>query len=396
MATLFLIIIYLAFISLGLPDSLLGSAWTVMRLDFNAPLAGAGIISMTICAGTIISSLMSEKAIKRFGTGRVTFFSVMATAVALFGFSISPSFLWIIICAIPLGIGAGAVDAGLNNYVALHYESHHMSWLHCFWGIGATFGPIIMAQNIEHFNNWRGGYLTISFFQICLVVILFLTLPLWNKIPNLKSVENEETQEIITENEAVHVFKIKGVKLSLISFLLYCGTELTVGLWGSSFLVQIKQLSPVTAARWISIFYLGITIGRLITGFLTMKISCRKLIQFGQIITLAGASILLLPLAPIVSLLGLVLIGLGCAPIFPCMLHETPNRFGKALSQKIMGLQMAFAYIGSIFLPPLIGLIAAIVSIDIFPVILIIYIIGMYLSSERIAKLMSNRNKKNF
>lgn len=388
MATFFLLIIYLAFISLGLPDSLLGSAWTVMRLDFNAPLGLAGIISMTISGGTIFSSLMSERVIRRFGTGKVTFVSVLTTAIALLGFSLSPSFAWLIVCAIPLGLGAGSVDAGLNNYVAIHYKPHHMSWLHCFWGVGATLGPIIMAQNILRENNWRGGYFSIGMFQVGLVVLLLITLPLWNRIPSLKDVDHTSLIEAHEQSKKGSVLSIKGVKLALLTFLLYCGVELTVGLWGSSFLVQTKHLAPVTAARWISLYYAGITVGRLITGFLTLKVSCRRLIQVGQMIMLVGALVLLLPLSVNFSLAGLILIGIGCAPIFPCMIHETPHRFGAALSQKIMGLQMAFAYIGSTLLPPFFGLVISIMDMSILPLILIVYIIGMYLSSERIAQLM--------
>ncbi|PKM93749.1 MAG: MFS transporter [Firmicutes bacterium HGW-Firmicutes-1] len=385
MATFFLLIIYLVFISLGLPDSLLGSAWSVMRLDLNVPLGWAGIISMTISGGTILSSLMSERMIKRFGTGKVTFFSVSATALALLGFSFAPSFLWLIVCAIPLGLGAGSVDAGINNYVAMHYKPHHMSWLHCFWGIGATLGPIIMAQNILKSNNWSGGYFTIAIIQLSLIVILFFTLPLWNKIPNRENIDKTAYIDTPEQNTKVSVLSIKGVKLSLIAFLFYCGTELTVGLWGSSYLVLAKGMAPVTAARWISMYYAGITVGRLITGFLTLRVSCRRLIQGGQVIALSGVLLLLLPFAVDLSLIGLILIGLGCAPIFPCMLHETPNRFGSALSQKIMGLQMAFAYIGSTLLPPLLGLATSISDIKIFPFFLIVYIIGMYFSSEKIA-----------
>lgn len=392
MATFFLLIIYLAFISLGLPDSLLGSAWTVMRFDFHAPLEWAGIISMTISGGTILSSLMSERIIKRFGTGKVTFFSVMATALALLGFSLSPSFLWLIVCAIPLGLGAGSVDSGLNNYVANHYKPHHMSWLHCFWGIGATLGPLIMAQNILHESNWKGGYFTISMIQLSLVILLFFTLPLWNKIPHEQQVDHTPYKESTEQTSKVSALAIKGVKLSLIAFLFYSGTEVTVGLWGSSFLVQAKDLAPATAARWISLYYAGITVGRLITGFLTMKVSCRRLIQVGQFITLSGALLLLVPFAKDSSLVGLILIGLGCAPIFPCMLHETPHRFGSARSQKIMGLQMAFAYIGSTLLPPFLGVVVSLTDIRILPFFIIVFIIGMYLSSERIAQLMYHRN----
>ena len=325
------------------------------------------------------------------------------------------------------------MDAALNNYVAIHYKPHHMSWLHCFWGIGATLGPIIMAQNILRSDNWSGGYFTVSMIQWGLVLLLFFTLPLWNRVPDREDQNNTadmkepgqteniaeqadkasgQTADILRQTDNVPgqtskilvqidkapvqaanvpVFAIKGVKLSLLAFLFYCGTELTVGLWGSSFLVQTKDIPPAGAARWIAMYYVGITAGRLITGFLTMSVSCRRLIQIGQIIALGGVLLLLLPFTAAFSLAGLILIGLGCAPIFPCMLHETPNRFGSVLSQRIMGVQMAFAYIGSTFLPPLLGLVISISDIGIFPYFLVAYVIGMYLSSERIAQLMRKR-----
>lgn len=269
MATFLLLVIYLAFISLGLPDSILGSAWPVMQVDFKAPLNTAGYLFMTIAGGTIISSLVSGKVLKKFGTGKVTFVSVLMTAVALLGFYTAPSIVWLVICAIPLGLGAGAVDAGLNDYVATHYKAHHMSWLHCFWGIGATLGPIIMAQFISEQNSWRTGYLTIAFFQFALVIVLFLTLPLWSKVKrksstsinkDLKAAENTFNKDV---TDAAKPLQTKGVKLALVSFLFYCGVEATIGLWGSSFLVNIKGLSAATAAGWVSFYYGGITVGRL-------------------------------------------------------------------------------------------------------------------------------------
>jgi fucose permease len=382
MVRFFILIIYLAFISLGLPDSLLGAAWPVIRIDLGASLEAAGIISMIITFGTIISSLLSEKLIKRFGTGKVTFVSVLATAAALLGFSVSSSFAWLILFAVPLGLGAGSVDAGLNNFVALHYKAHHMSWLHCFWGIGATLGPVIISRGIKLNNDWRSGYLTISIIQAFLVVILFFSIPVWNKISANTNLQTTYTHG--DESNGFSVFRIKGLKLSLTTFLFYCGVESTTGLWGSSYLVNIKNLSPADAARWISVYYAGITIGRLIVGFITMKFNSRTLIRGGQAIVLTGVVLLLLPLPVPISLAGFVLIGLGCAPIFPSMLHETPNRFGKDNSQKIMGLQMAFAYIGSAFLPPVTGFIAAKTTIMTMPFLLLSFTLIMLVTTELI------------
>ncbi|NQX69910.1 MFS transporter [Paenibacillus alba] len=390
MATFFLFIIYLAFISLGLPDSLLGTAWPVMQLDFEAPLETAGLLFMVIAAGTIVSSLASGAVLKRFGTGKVTLVSCLLTAGALLGFAVSPSLIWLMICAIPLGLGAGSVDAGLNNYVAEHYKAHHMSWLHCFWGVGATMGPIIMAQFISGENTWRHGYLTVAGIQFGLVVILFFTLPLWNRVAkNSKAPlsEEPEVEESLLNNEMdkpVKPWQIKGVKLALVSFLFYCGVEATIGLWGSSFLVNIKDLPAATAAQWISLYYAGITVGRLITGFITFKISNRLLIRTGQITALIGAALLILPLPSSFSLAGFLIIGLGLAPIYPCMLHETPVRFGKKHSQTIMGYQMAVAYTGSTFMPPLLGLLASYATISILPLYLVLCAAAMLLFSERL------------
>lgn len=398
MATLFLVIIYLAFISLGLPDSMLGVAWPVMQSDYRQPLETAGLLFMVIAGGTIVSSLASGPVIKRMGTGNVTLISVFMTAVALLGFSYSPSLIWLIICAVPLGLGAGAVDAGLNNYVATHYKAHHMSWLHCFWGVGASLGPIIMSQFITGQNSWRQGYVAIAVIQFTLVLLLFLTLPLWNRVAIKSQGDLSEEQndvKIVLPDETVVKYvkplQIKGVKLALVSFLFYCGVESTMGLWGSSYLVNVKGLSVAVAAQWVSLYYAGITVGRLITGFITMKVSNRILIRAGQITALIGAAFLMLPFSTIFSLVGFILIGLGLAPIFPCMLHETPARFGKEHSQSIMGFQMAVAYTGSTFLPPLLGMIVSFSTLGIFPFFIVVYIITMLLGSEKVNALMKSR-----
>ncbi|WP_338786379.1 MFS transporter [Metabacillus sp. FJAT-53654] len=397
MTTFLLVIIYLAFISLGLPDSLLGVAWPVMQSDYGAPLETAGFLFMTIAGGTIISSLASGKILKRFGTGKVTFVSVLMTAGALLGFYFAPSVVWLFVCTIPLGLGAGAVDAGLNDYVATHYKAHHMSWLHCFWGVGATFGPIIMAQFISGQNFWRDGYFAISGIQFALVIILFLTLPLWNRVTKNSNIpfndDTEDSKAVISDEDAIDVkpLQIKGVKMALVSFLFYCGVESTVGLWGSSFLVNVRELPAAVAAGWVSFYYAGITIGRFITGFITFKVSNLILIRTGQIIALAGAILLFLPLPTTFSLVGFIMIGLGLAPIFPCMLHETPSRFGKKHSQTIMGYQMAVAYTGSTFIPPLIGFIASHSTIGIFPVCIVLFVAAMFLSSEKLNSFLKKK-----
>lgn len=405
MATFFLIIIYLAFISLGLPDSLLGSSWPVMQPEFGASLDSAGLLSMMITGSTIVSSLVSGKILKRFGTGPVTCVSAFLTAAALLGFSYVPTFGWLLLLAIPLGLGAGSIDAGLNNYVALHYKAHHMSWLHCFWGVGATLGPIIMATFLVD-GSWRSGYLTIAGMQFILVLILFVTLPLWRRLersrsgvqqaedlPPTQNQEGTKAQDrfLNTAFSAEKPLRIRGVKLALLSFLFYCGVEATVGLWGSSFLVERKGMEAASAAEWISLYYGGITVGRFITGFITLKLSNRTLIRLGQSIALAGAVLLVLPLPSLFTLAGIILIGLGLAPIFPCLIHETPRRFGRMHSQTIIGYQMAMAYTGSTIIPPLAGFIATRTSIGIFPFFIALLALAMVLVSEKLNSLLKRK-----
>jgi fucose permease len=391
MATYILVIIYMAFISLGLPDSLLGVTWPIMRLDLEASLGSAGIISMVISGGTIVSSFMSGRVLKRFGTGKVTAVSVLMTACALLGISFTPMFLWLIVLAIPLGLGAGAVDAGLNAYIANHYKSYHMSWLHCFWGVGAMTGPIIMSQFIKGESSWRKGYLIVAAIQFVLVIILIFALPLWDKSRqtgnsdqgnNEKELDIKEAKPEDAKNRSP--IRIKGVKPVLLIFLLYCATESTLGLWGSSFLVNTKELSVSLAAQWVAMYYGGITLGRFLSGFLTLKLNNRTLIRLGQIILLIGALLFILPFSDYLSLAGFVLAGLGCAPIYPCMLHETPVRFGKENSQSLMGIQMAIAYTGSTFLPPVFGFIASSTTMAIFPMVIIAYALIMLICSEKI------------
>lgn len=403
MATVFLIIIYLAFISLGLPDSMLGAAWPIIRLDFGAPVDAAGLLSMIVVAGTIISSLASSVVLKRLGTGMVTFISVLVTALALLGFAYSSSVLWVAVLALPLGLGAGSIDTGLNNFVATHYQAHHMSWLHCFWGIGAMLGPILMSRYIAGGESWRMGFLAVSIIQFALVVVLFFSLPLWKRAGKGSSPQPKETTEPAEPAEHVSpaapaavgkVLRIPGVKLAMLTFLFYCGVEATVGLWGSSYLVNAKGVPAATAAGWVSLYYGGITAGRLITGFITFRFSNRTLIRGGLAISLLGAVLLALPLPDVYSLIAFILVGLGSAPIFPCMLHETPARFGQEHSQRIMGYQMALAYTGGAFLPPLLGWVAARSTFMILPAVLIGYIIVMIYSSERINGIMSKTKGK--
>jgi fucose permease len=386
-STIVLIIIYLSFISLGLPDSLLGSAWPSMYNGLGVPLHYAGYISMIIAGGTVVSSIFSEKIIRRLGTGIVTAVSVLMTAAALLGFSFSSDFALLCLWAVPLGLGAGSVDAALNNYVALHYKAKHMSWLHCFWGVGASMGPIIMSFYLINNSSWNMGYRTIGIIQCFLVVILFITVSLWDKNKSQTVSEKNENSQGIQYKELFHT---AGVKQILIAFFCYCSIESTAGLWGSSFLVIEKNISPEIAARWVSLYYIGITFGRFISGFLTMKLNNRQMVRLGQWLIVCGIIALLLPVGKILLLPGFFIIGLGCAPIYPSLLHEPPRNFGAEKSQAIMGIQMASAYIGTTFMPLLFGKITSYTGFNIFPLfiggILIINIIMIEILNKKVDK----------
>lgn len=379
MYSFLLIIIYIAFISLGLPDSLLGSAWPVMYGQLGVPMSYAGIITMIIASGTIISSLMSDKLTRKLGAGLVTAISVMMTAVALFGFSVSNSFLILCLWAIPYGLGAGAVDAALNNYVALHYASRHMSWLHCFWGIGATVSPYIMSYCLTHNFGWNSGYRSVAVLQIVLTAILFGSLPLWKRENTIES-----SSEALTATLSLpQALKIKGVKFVLLAFFGYCALETTTGLWASSYLVEFRGIDSEIAAKFTSLFFIGITFGRFLCGFIADRTGDKLLIRFGIIIVVFGIILVGFPgVRNITALIGLVIIGLGCAPVYPSIIHSTPSNFGEKNSQAIIGIQMASAYVGSTFMPPLFGLIADNINIGLYPIFLMFFAILMLVMSE--------------
>lgn len=382
MVHLLLAIIYVSFISLGLPDGLLGSAWPTMYQQFDVPVSYAGTVSMIIAAGTIVSSLMSDRLTNKLGTGRVTAFSVALTAAALWGFSSCSSFWMLCLWAIPYGLGAGSVDASLNNYVALHYSSRHMSWLHCMWGIGASLGPYIMGYVLSGGQVWNTGYRVISILQIVLTAILFISLPLWK---DRSSHAQEESVEPLTLREVV---RIPGAKEVMVAFFCYCALEQTAGLWASSYLALYKGVPMETAATFGSMFFAGITIGRAVNGFLTIRFTDSQLIRLGQGIIFAGAAAMLLPLGNLAALAGLVLIGLGCAPIYPCIIHSTPEHFGADRSQAMIGVQMASAYAGTCLMPPLFGLIADHIHIALLPVYLLAILVLMVVMHERLLKIV--------
>ena len=380
MFSLLLALIYVSFISLGLPDSLLGSAWPQMQESLGVSLSLGGVISFLITASTILSSLMSHQVIQRFGTGAVTMCSVALTALALFGFSLSNSFFALCLWAIPYGLGAGSVDAALNNFVALHCKAKHMSWLHCFWGIGATGGPYIMGLCLSRGMGWQAGYRTISFLQMALTLILLLSLPLWKKqeLP----LSGGETVRPQTPQWG-KLLKRPGVKAALTAFFFYSALELTTGLWGSSYMVAVRGISAETAAKWISLFYLGITAGRFFSGFLTLRFSDDAMVRLGEGTAIVGILLILLPLHNLFLCLGLILTGLGCAPIYPSLLHATPQRFGKSLSQSLMGTQMAISYLGSTTMPPVSGFLSEKISMGLYPVLLLVFALMLTILTEK-------------
>lgn len=456
---LFLALMYVTFISLGLPDSLLGASWPVMQPDLGVPYSYAGIASMVVAGGTIVASFFSGHLIQRLGTGTLTRVSVAMTAVALLGFSQTRSFAWLLMMAVPLGLGGGAVDAALNHFVATHYKAHHMNWLHCFWGVGAMAGPLIMAQFIADGDHWRRGYLAVSLIQGMLVAVLFASMPLWRRMehasgtqaaanqpnqagpspkhggeaptpgasqagtapvqdaPGIQNVQDTHDIQVVDDvldtrdtqdtrgtretqttrdTQGAHgrgsgmadiVGHLPRVWPLLLSFLLYTGIEATAGLWGSSFLVRARGFGVSEAASGVSLFYGSLTVGRIVAGFVSMKMSDARLIRLSLLIILAGAGALLIPWSHGLSLLGLAVVGLGCAPIYPAMLHQTPGRFGAELAPVLMGMQMAVAYTGSTFLPPAFGLVTAGQRLGLLPFVVLLYAAVMLGCTE-----MINRN----
>ena len=387
MFQLLLVVIYISFISLGLPDSLLGSAWPIMYSELNVPISYAGIISMIIAVGTIISSLQSDRLTKKLGPGKVTAISVAMTATALFGFSISKSFMALCIWAIPYGLGAGSVDASLNNYVALNYESRHMSWLHCMWGVGATLGPYIMGYVLTKDMSWSSGYHIIGILQIALTLVLILSLLLWKK-RSINDSGEDINEKVLSIKE---IIKIPGAKEVMLCFFCYCALEQTASLWASSYLTIYKGVSADTAASLASMFFIGITIGRFFSGFITMKLNDTQMIRIGSFLIGVGIIIMLLPFGTNASIVGLIMIGLGCAPIYPCIIHSTPEHFGEDKSQAIIGVQMASAYVGTCIMPPIFGLIANYISVGFFPIFLLAILIVMAIMHELLKKKTDNK-----
>ncbi len=385
MTGLLLAVIYAAFISLGLPDSVLGATWPTMHLEMGVPESYAGLLSTLISLGTVISSLMSDRLTLKLGPGKVTAISVALTAAALFGFSCSTQFWMLCLIAIPYGLGAGSIDAALNNYVALHYSSRHMSWLHCMWGVGTSVGPAIMGWVLTGGNEWPVGYRIISLMQVVLTAIIVLSLPLWRKRPGTEGDEaGKQPARAIPLRELV---RMPGAPAVIMTFFCYCALESTAGLWASSFLVSHHGIAEATAAFCGSLFYIGITAGRAVNGFLTMRFTDTQLVRASLAIMGAGAAVLLLPLGQTAAMAGLVMFGLGCAPVYPCIIHATPIRFGAEKSQAFIGVQMASAYLGTTLMPPMFGVLGTAMGMWLFPVFLLAVLAVMTLMHERLIRI---------
>ena len=384
MTHILIAIIYVAFISLGLPDAVFGGSWPTVYLEFDVPVSYAGIVTTIMSLGTIVSSLQSDRITYKFGTGKVTAASVAMTAVALFGFSMSHSFIELCLWSIPYGIGAGGVDASLNNYVALHYSSRVMSWLHCMWGVGAMTGPYVLSFVLMGGGIWNDGYRVIAILQVILTAVLVFSLPLWKE---RETVVDEAGDEVPAKALRMQeVFAIKGAKEIMLAFFCYCALEQTAGLWASSYMVLEKGVSEELAAAYASMFYIGITAGRFVSGFVTAKLNDRQMIRLGMAILFVGVAVLFLPLSEYITLAGFILTGIGCAPIYPCIIHSTPDIFGADKSQAIIGVQMASAYIGMLLMPPLFGVIANHISVALLPMYLLIILVVMMVMYQRLIK----------
>ena len=377
MISFLLAIIYLSFVSLGLPDALLGASWPMMQVEFNVPVSYAGGISLIIAIGTVVSSLMADRLIKWMNSGKITAISTAVTAVALFGFSVSTEFWHLCLWAVPYGLGAGCVDAALNNYVAVHYASRHMSWLHCMWGLGASVGPYIMGAALTGGMDWSSGYGIICLIQLALAAALFFTLPMWKTSSSEDAASAPRKPLTMPE-----ILSLKGAKEVMLAFFCYCGLEQCCILWGSSYFVMVNGLNEETAASLASIFMLGLTFGRLVSGFLTYKINDTNMIRLGEGIIVAGILAMVLPMGVWSTMIGMALMGLGCAPIYPCIIHSTPDHFGEENSQAIIGVQMASAYVGICVVPPLFGLIANHIGAHLLPGYLAAVLALMILMSE--------------
>ncbi len=351
MTAILMIVIYIAYVGLGIPDSLFGAVWPAIYREFDVPVSYANFVTTLISCGTIVSSLMSAKLISRFGTGKVTAFSTALTALALLGFSLSGNMVWLCLFALPLGLGAGSVDTALNNYVALNCKVTHMSFLHCAYGVGVSVSPYLMSFALRGDDGWHSGYRTMFFFQLAIAAVTFLSLPLWKKVKEEKAAE--ETQERVVKNR--DILKMPTARASIMVFMASCAIEAVCLGWGSTFLVNSKGMTPDMAAQTITFYFVGMTLGRFLSGVVGNKLSSVKIILIGEAVTLAAVILVMLPLPTVAAGIGLFMIGLGNGPLFPNMTHLTPIHFGKDVSQSFIGLQMAMSYVSILASPVIFG-----------------------------------------
>lgn len=394
MATLFLFIIYLAFISLGLPDTLLGSAWPVMQIEFGMPLDAEGWITMIVCLATIFSCLANGWLVRKLGTAKIAALSGVLTAVALLGYSQAPSFGWLLLFSVPLGLGAGSVDTCLNNYGALFLSARQVNWQHCCYGLGAAMGPMILSIVLGQDAGWRSGYLTIAIIQFAIAAVLFISLPVW-KGRDYKGPEVEQVQEAgIESRKKTPLLLIPGVLIALISYAVFFGIEYGAALWAPSYMVGARGMDPAFAARIISVYYICIMVGRFVSGVLAARFSDKALIRLGAVLCICGSILLGQDLPANMYFVALAIIGFGCAPIFPCMIHLTPTRFGRENSQRVMGVQMAAAYMGTAFITPCIGLVADGISVKTIPWFLLILSVIIITLSETVDRIVAKRSEQ--
>ncbi len=383
MATLLLAVIYTAFIGLGIPDSLFGTAWPAIYREFSLPISFASFVTVTTSCGTVVSSLMSSQVIRRFGTARVSAFSTALTAVALLGFSFSGSFWLLILCAIPLGLGAGAIDTALNNYVALHYSATHMSFLHCFYGVGVSLSPYVLSLVISGPQGWRGGYRTAFAMQLVIALLLFLTLPLWKKVQGVRT-DGESGEEKTNPLPVRKVLKLPGVKGMCLLFVASVGIEVTAGSWGATFLVESKGVTEDRAAWYVMFYYIGMAVGRFLSGVLAAKLHSWQIIRLGMVVLGVALVVLLLPVPPVWSAVGLFLVGLGNGPMFPNYNYLAPESFGPEVSQSVIGTQMAFSYIGVMLVPTVFGVLGQVVTVALFPAYLTAFFLVMVVFTVKV------------
>lgn len=388
MATLLLAVIYTAFIGLGIPDSLFGTAWPAIYREFSLPISFASFVTVTTSCGTVVSSLMSSQVIRRFGTARVSAFSTALTAVALLGFSFSGSFWLLILCAIPLGLGAGAIDTALNNYVALHYSATHMSFLHCFYGVGVSLSPYVLSLVISGPQGWRGGYRTAFAMQLVIALLLFLTLPLWKKVQGVRT-DGESGEEKINALPVRKVLKLPGVKGMCLLFVASVGIEVTAGSWGATFLVESKGVTEDRAAWYVMFYYIGMAVGRFLSGVLAAKLHSWQIIRLGMVVLGVALVVLLLPVPPVWSAVGLFLVGLGNGPMFPNYNYLAPESFGPEVSQSVIGTQMAFSYIGVMLVPTVFGVLGQVVTVALFPAYLTAFFLVMVVFTVKVRQAIS-------